>query len=54
MAQTRVFSWKIDGNSYGYLYIPPGKTGVELISNRITDDAVLTNPQKYSKINKVN
>ena len=42
MAQTRVFSWKIDGNSYGYLYIPPGKTGVELISNRITDDAVLT------------
>lgn len=42
MAQTRVFSWKIDGNSYGYLYIPPGKSGAELISNRITDDAVLT------------
>ena len=42
MAQTRVFSWKIDGNSYGYLYIPPGKSGDKLISNRITDDAVLT------------
>lgn len=41
MAQTRVFSWKITDNKYGYLYIP-GKRGNELISDRITNEEILS------------
>jgi hypothetical protein len=40
MANTKVFSWKIDNNKYGYLYIP-GKSGNGLISDRIIDNTLL-------------
>lgn len=40
MGKTIVFSWKIDGNKYGYLYVPGSKEPV--ICDRITDKSVLS------------
>lgn len=37
MANTRVFSWKITDDKYGYLFIP-NKSGNGLITDRITED----------------
>lgn len=42
MAQTRVFSWRIDDNKYGYLYISENKTGADLITDRILDESKLS------------
>ena len=41
MGKTIVFSWKIDGNKYGYLYSPDSNDPV--ICDRITDSAILSN-----------
>ena len=40
-ASTRVFSWKITDNKYGYLYIPD-KVGNGFISDRITEEDKLS------------
>ena len=65
MANTKVFSWKINDYKYGYLYVP-GKSGSELISNRIIDENVLNQiaqvvsgwnereyEQKFNELNEI-